>query len=172
MQDSHPSDGYPSLETFFRHNLWANSELFALCAGLTDAQLDTGIVGAYGTIRETLQHIADAEYSYWHRLTTGRPYRRPADAPPPTLADLQASIRTSGEGLIAVAPTVQPGDTVEVKWESDVTARAIPCSVILTQVINHATEHRAQIMATLTQLGIEPQELSGWTYFNDQTRAA
>lgn len=172
MQQPQPSTGYPTLDTLFRHNLWANRELFALCAGLSDAQLDTGIVGAYGTIRETLQHIADAEYSYWKRLTTGQPYRRPADAPPPTLADLQTSIRTSGEGLIAFAPTVQPDDTVAVKWESDVTARAIPCSVLLTQVINHATEHRAQIMATLTQLGIEPPELSGWTYFDAETHTA
>ena len=35
----------------------------------------------------------------------------------------------------------------------------------LTQVINHATEHRAQIMAILTHLGIQPPELDSWGYF-------
>lgn len=172
MQQTQLTNGYPSLDTLFHHNLWANTELFALCAGLTDLQLDTGIVGAYGTIRETLVHIANAEYSYWHRLTTGKPFRRPVDAPAQTMDELQASIRASGEGLIAVAPTVQPGDTVEVRWESDGAARAIPCSIILTQVINHATEHRAQIMATLTQLGVQPPDLDGWTYFDVQAHGA
>ena len=166
MDQPRTSATYPTLDTLFRHNLWANAELFALCAGLTDEQLDTGIVGAYGTIRETLVHIAGAEYSYWHRLTTGQPFRRPADAPPQTMAELQTSIRTSGEGLVAVAPTVKPDDTVEVKWQTDETTRAIPCSIILTQVINHATEHRAQIMATLTQLDIQPPDLDAWTYFD------
>ena len=32
---------------------------------------------------------------------------------------------------------------------------------------NHATEHRAQIMAILTQLGVEPRDLSGWAYFEE-----
>jgi len=35
-------------------------------------------------------------------------------------------------------------------------------------VINHATEHRAQIMAILTQLGIQPPDLDGWSYFEAQ----
>ena len=63
---------------------------------------------------------------------------------------------------------MQPADTVSVDWQG--TPRAIPSAVILTQVINHATEHRAQIMATLTQLGIEPPDLDSWTYFDTRDR--
>ncbi len=47
------------------------------------------------------------------------------------------------------------------KWRP----RDVPKTIILTQVINHATEHRAQVMAILTQLGIEPPDLSSWSYF-------
>lgn len=36
--------------------------------------------------------------------------------------------------------------------------------MVLVQAINHATEHRAQIMTTLTQAGVEPPSLDGWTY--------
>jgi uncharacterized damage-inducible protein DinB len=39
-------------------------------------------------------------------------------------------------------------------------------------VINHATEHRAQIMAILTQLGITPPELDSWSYFDYIYRSA
>jgi uncharacterized damage-inducible protein DinB len=165
MAENAPADlDHPTLDTLFHHNLWANARLFALCAGLTDTQLDTSIVGAYGSIRATLAHIANAEYSYWHRIATGQPFRRPEGAPAQSMADLQESIQLSGDGLIAAAPTIQAQDTVVVDWDG--TPRSVPKAVILTQAINHATEHRAQIMATLTQLGIQPPDLDGWSYFD------
>ena len=156
--------GYETINTLFSHNLWANTLLFEVCSGLNDEQLDTSIVGTYGSIRDTLKHIAHAEYSYWHRITTGRPYQRADDAPPQTVAELQESIQVSGKGLIEAAPKVQAKDTVEVNWQGK--PRAVPCAIILTQAINHATEHRAQIMATLTQVGISPPEIDGWSYFD------
>ena len=75
------------------------------------------------------------------------------------------SVRTTGAGLIEWAPKVQAGDTVQVDWDG--TPRDVPKTIILTQAINHATEHRAQIMAILTQLGIQPPELDGWSYFDE-----
>ena len=153
-----------TIDTLFRHNLWANTCLFELCAELSQDQLDASIVGTFGSIGDTLHHIAGAEYSYWYRVTSGQSYRRPAEASPQTMAELLESIRISGEGLIEVAPKVEAQETVEVNWEG--TSRAIPCTIILTQAINHATEHRAQIMATLTQLGVQPPDLDSWSYFD------
>ena len=40
--------------------------------------------------------------------------------------------------------------------------------LLLVQAINHATEHRTQVAAILTQLGIEPPGMDGWTYHEDQ----
>jgi uncharacterized damage-inducible protein DinB len=154
-----------TLTTLFGHNLWANLRLLEQCAALTSEQLDASISGAFGSIRDTLQHIVIAEQSYFSRISTGQPYRRPQDAPPLTLAEMMELVRTSGSGLIAWAPKVQASDTVQVDWDG--TPRDVPKTIILTQVINHATEHRAQIMAILTQLGIQPQELSGWAYFDE-----
>ena len=157
-----PSD---TLTTLFRHNRWANVRILERCAGLTDEQLDATIVGAYGSIRDTLQHIVTAERSYFSRISTGQPYRRPEDAPPLTLAEMTESVRTSGSGLIEWAPKVQAGDTVQVNWEG--APRDVPKTILLTQAINHATEHRAQIMAILTQLGIQPPDLDSWSYFDE-----
>ena len=157
-----PSD---TLTTLFRHNRWANVRILERCAGLTDEQLDATIVGAFGSIRDTLQHIVTAERSYFSRISTGQPYRRPEDAPPLTIAEMTESARTSGSGLIEWAPKVQAGDTVQVNWEG--APRDVPKTILLTQAINHATEHRAQIMAILTQLGIQPPELDSWSYFDE-----
>jgi uncharacterized damage-inducible protein DinB len=154
-----------TLTTLFRHNRWANVRILERCAGLTAEQLDATIVGAYGSIRDTLQHIVTAERSYFSRISTGQPYRRPEDAPPLTLAEMTELVRTSGSGLIEWAPKVQANDTVQVNWEG--APRDVPKTILLTQAINHATEHRAQIMAVLTQLGIQPPDLDSWSYFDE-----
>jgi len=157
-----------TLTTLFRHNRWANVRILERCAGLTDEQLAATIVGAYGSIRDTLQHIVTAERSYFSRISTGQPYRRPDDAPPLTIAEMTESVRTSGSGLIEWAPKVQANDTVQVNWEG--APRDVPKTILLTQAINHATEHRAQIMAILTQSGIQPPELDSWSYFDELER--
>ncbi len=158
-----------TLTTLFSHNLWANVRILERCAGLTSEQLDATISGAFGSIRDTLQHVVTSEQSYLHRIRTGQPLQRPENAPPLTLAEMLESVRTSGAGLIEWAPKVQAEDTVQVDWE-DGTLREVPKAIYLTQVINHATEHRAQIMAILTQLGIQPPELDGWTYIDEREK--
>lgn len=155
-----------TIATLFRHNLWANVRLFEVCAHLSDEQLDASVTGGYGSIRDTMQHIVNAERSYLQRITTGQPYRRPQGAPPLTMAEMQESIRTSGKGFIVAAPNVQARDSVAVDWEG--APRSVPCTILLTQAINHATEHRAQITAVLTHLGVEPPSLDGWTYFDSR----
>ena len=155
---------YTVLETLFRHHLWANLRLLNACKMLTDQQLQTSIVGGYGSIDDTLQHMVRSEYGYFMRVSTGEPYDHPSDAPPLTFAEMAESLRISGEGLIEWAPRVQPDTNVQVNWK-DGTSVSVPLAIFLTQSINHATEHRAQIMAILTQLGIEPPDLSSWSYF-------
>src|SRR3981081_2238003 len=53
----------------FRHNTWATLRLIEHCKGLGDEHLDATIPGTYGTIRETLRHIVEAEQGYLSTLT-------------------------------------------------------------------------------------------------------
>jgi len=124
-------------------------------------------VGGFGSISDTLQHFVRSERSYFSRISTGQPYRHPEGAPPLTFAEMAESLHHSGEGLIEWAPKVQATDSVEVQWDNEPLVH-VPKAVLLTQAINHATEHRAQIMAILTQLGIQPPDLDGWSYFEAQ----
>jgi uncharacterized damage-inducible protein DinB len=158
-----------TLTTLFRHHLWANLQLLAVCTRLTDTQLDATVPGTFGTIRSTLAHMTLAERSYFSRISTGQRYDHPADAPPLTLADMHASLHTTGQGLIDWVPNIQPDAIVQVQWEDGVTV-AVPLTIIVTQVINHATEHRAQILVILTQLGLEPPSLDSWSYFEAQRK--
>ena len=153
-----------TLTTLFSHNLWANVSMLEQCAGLSGEQLDATISGAFGSIRDTLQHFVRSEESYLYRIRTGQPLVRPEAEPPMTIAEMLESVRASGSGLIEWAPKVQAEDTVQVDWQ-DGTTREVPKSVYLTQVINHATEHRAQVMVMMTQLGLQAPDLDAWSYF-------
>ena len=155
-----------TLTTLFSHNLWANLRLLEKCADLTEEQLDASISGTYGAIQDTLQHIVTAERSYFSRISTGKRYDHPENMPPMSIPEMMAAARATGAGLVEWAPKVQTGDSVEIDWDG--TARIVPKAIILTQVINHATEHRAQVMATMTQIGVEPPDLQSWQYFEEQ----
>jgi uncharacterized damage-inducible protein DinB len=153
-----------TLTTLFSHNLWANKQLLEQCAKLSREQLDASAVGTYGSIRETLLHFVLAERGYFTRISTGERYHRPKDAESMTIPEMMASVEETGSGLIEWAGKVGAED--KVVMDSDGTPLEVPKTVILTQVINHATEHRAQIMVIMTQLGVQPPELDGWTYFD------
>ena len=159
-----------TLTTLFSHHLWANLRLLESCADLNSDQMAGSIPGARGSIRDTLEHITMAEQAYFARISTGQPYRRPDDAPPMTIADMIDSLRTTGEGLIEWASKVQAGDTVQLDWDGS--PREVPKTIILTQVINHATEHREQVKATMTEMGIEPPDLQSWSYFDEPDQGA
>jgi len=154
-----------TLTTLFSHHLWANLRLLERCAELSSKQLAATISGAYGSIHDTLQHIVRAEQSYFSRISTGQMYQQPEDAPSLTIAEMMESLRTTGSGLIEWAPKVQASDTVQLDWDG--TPREVPKTIILTQVINHGTEHRAQVTAILTESGIEPPDLQSWSYFDE-----
>lgn len=157
-----------TLTTLFRHNRWANLRLVEQCTQLSEEQLASALTGTYGSIRDTLQHMATAERSYFSRISSGQSVRRPQNAPPMTLQEIAESLRASGAGLVEWAGKVQADDAVEIAWEG--APRQVPKTILLTQAINHATEHRAQVMTILTQLGIQPPELDGWSYFDELER--
>ena len=156
-----------TLTTIFSHNLWANLRLLEQCAELTSEQLDATISGTFGSIGDTLQHFVRSEQSYLYRIRTGQPLHRPENAAPLTMAEMMESIQATGSGLIEWAAKVQADDVVQINWIDGI-IRDVPKAIILNQAINHATEHRAQVMTTLTQLGIQPPDLDSWTYFDEQ----
>lgn len=152
------------LVDLFRHNLWANLRLLDACANLNEAQLKASAVGTFGTIYNTLKHIVGAEQGYLIHLTGRSPETPLRREDNPDVATLRTHARRSGEGLIEVASTGPP-DVVHPEWDGQ--RWPVPAGLILTQAINHATEHRAQIMTILTQQGIEPPDLSGWAYVEE-----
>ena len=152
-----------TLATLYQHNLWANLLSLEACAKLTDEQLDATALGTYGSIRNTLLHLAGAEERYVTLLTSQpRPPSREREAFP-GFDGLQVLLTTSGEALIEIANNAQPTDILHGKNRNGEPFE-IAGSVLLTQAINHATEHRAHINVILTHLGVESPDLDAWAY--------
>jgi uncharacterized damage-inducible protein DinB len=106
-----------------------------------------------------------SQYSYLRTLTL--PLEERINPLTVAFVDLEESARLSGEGLLALArgdrnpfnSTLQTRDGHYVKpW------------VLMVQVINHATEHREQISSMLSNLGVTPPDLDGWS-FGEATQA-
>ncbi len=153
------------LVEMFRHNTWATLRLLDACAALDDAQLDATVTGTMGSIREILTHIAGAEERYAARFTGQRPAQVLEQAGFPGISALRRMIQTSGAVLGEQAATRQATELLTVQYDSK--TQQLPVGILLIQAINHATEHRAQIMTILTQLGIEPPDLGSWPYFDE-----
>src|SRR5687768_5268784 len=149
----------------FRHNTWANLKLLDACRNLGDEHFEANIPGTFGSIRDTLLHIVGAEVSYVQRVNGRLPGEPPEPGTFPSIDTLKHDVQWSGEELLQLALGATSTGVVEQTRRG--TNVKYPLVSLMTQVINHATEHRAQIATILTQQGIEPPDMSGWAYMDE-----
>ena len=165
MRETEPGDT-SVLTTLFAHNTWANLKLLDFCEGLSDEQLDATAIGCYGSIRETLLHIAGGEVDYVNLATD----RLPAVPLPsdqfPEFEVLKAGVRWAGDELLNLA-TAARADTIVRVTRPGEPIFEYPLAGLMVQVLNHSSEHRTQISTIITQLGIEPPAMSGWKYMRE-----
>ena len=162
MQETPHTDG-SVLTTLFRHNAWANLALLEFCQGLSDTQLDTTAVGCFGSIRDTLQHIVVAEISYVNRVTGATPPGKLAPGEFPGFDLLKDSVRWTSDQLLRLAFSAQNDTRVQQRLP-DQPLKQYPLASLIAQALTHSTEHRTQISAIITQMGMEPPDMSGWKY--------
>ena len=152
---------------FFKHNTMMNGRILDVCEGLNPAQLDATVDGTYGSLGATLVHTVNGQDSYVARLNrSARPDPLPED-PFTGFAVLRDRVARR-DGLLEQAARTLDGDrTIEVTDDDPVGTWTMPSDLLLLQAINHGTEHRSQIATMLTQLGVEPPAMDGWTFFFD-----
>jgi uncharacterized damage-inducible protein DinB len=110
-------------------------------------------------------HLLSAEEGYARALTGTSPTPLLKEFTTfPDLDLLRQRAGRSGEALIRVA---EQGDLSRILRLDGGTYDA-PAIIVVIQAINHAIDHRSQISTLLSQQGIEPPDLDGWSY-NDAT---
>lgn len=152
------------LQNLARHNVWATNIVIDFCIELDRETLDWTSPGTYGTIRHTLQHMIDAEAGYVHRLLQ---LERPTVWLEESNADL-AAIRTRANELAewTIAFLANDWDTEALGFGrgDDGVIFEIQADVFFIQMIHHGNEHRAHICTILGAHGIEPPEVSAWSW--------
>ena len=99
-------------------------------------------------------------------LEVPRPERLPEDPFP--WFDAVAERLAHGDGQLERAAATPDADRrVQVTGHDPPGTWSMAAPLFLLQAVNHSTEHRSQVATILTQLGIEPPSMDGWTYFFD-----
>ncbi len=178
----HPGRYHPRVSDLiadlYRQNEWANLRLIDVCRGLSDDQLDATAVGAYGSIRRTLMHIAFGEVNSVTLLGATPAHSVTREQPWVGFDALAQVVRATAAGLVERARAVG-GTTLVLPDDRGDPDRAyeIDANVLLIQAINHSTEHRSQVCTVLTTLGVLPRESGGetivdaWTWAEADGRA-
>jgi uncharacterized damage-inducible protein DinB len=151
-----------TLAEFIRYNNWANQQVLAVCQKLSDEQLAATMAGAYGTIRDTLEHIVRSEAGYAGLLTGTRPQPSFKWEDRPALAEMTAFAAQVGQALEDAAYHLGPTDQVFQEWNGR--KLHYEALAVFIQIINHGIEHRTNITTILSHDQQPRPDVDGWGY--------
>lgn len=147
----------------FRHHRWSNLTLIDFLAQLDDDQLALTVPGTYGSSLATIRHLISSNADYVHIIPdTPRVAQIPEAGPFEGWDALRAVADEVDSTLIAYADGIN--DDMFFVDIDDGEAFDLTRSMLLCQIIHHATEHRSQIRTTLAAHGITPPEISTWAW--------
>ncbi|ANL46192.1 MULTISPECIES: DinB family protein [Rhizobium] len=142
---------------FAAYNRWANAQVYAAAAALSDAEFRSDRGAFFGSLHRTLNHLMVADRIWMKRFT--------GIGEAPTTLDavlfeefdaLAAARRTEDERIIAWTGTLDEATLAGNFTYMPVTqqiAMTQPLWTALSHLFNHQTHHRGQCHMTLTALG-------------------
>ena len=146
----------------YRYNEWANRRILRAAAGLTPEQFLAATGLSWGSVRDVLTHALGAEWVWRMRLQHGEaPTRLLSPADFPTLEALvgrwqvemaEMSGYVTGLDEAALNSTVTYRNTKGQPFEGVLWR-------ILAHVVNHGTQHRAEVAHVLTGCGCSPGDM-------------
>ena len=153
-----------TLAEFIRYNNWANQQVLDACEKLNEDQLSATMSGAYGTIRDTLQHIIEGEAFYVKLLTGDRPKPPFQWEAKPGFDDVKKYADRVGTALVEAMNRVRPTDRVSEEDQGSIFR--YQALVVFIQIINHGVEHRTNITTILSAGQLTSPAVDGWGYFS------
>jgi uncharacterized damage-inducible protein DinB len=151
------SQAVEMLRTLYEYSGWARDRVLDAANRLDAAQLQTPIPGVYGSIHETLVHMAVSQWMWFERIQGRSPHEVPTGDDFADLAQLRAWWDTQHMASLAYLATLADTDLDRVIQYTNTLGQVYTRRVwhALLQVVNHQTEHRSQVAAMLTQQGVE-----------------
>jgi uncharacterized damage-inducible protein DinB len=172
-QAKSPTYALELLATLIDYCFWARDQLLTVINTLSDEQLrHADEKGVYGSILHTLAHMAISEWMWVQRCQGKSPTRLPKSEDFGALQELLDWWQVVHEMTVDYLNTLDDPDLdPQVTYTGpDGKTRTRRIWHMLLQVVNHQTEHRAQIGTMLGQMGLEVPQTDLVVYLSEQAR--
>jgi uncharacterized damage-inducible protein DinB len=148
------------LVDLYRHNAWANEQVFGLVLDAEHRFQDADAPGTRDTVKGTLAHLARVEYLYLTMIegkprSSVEPYEAYAAR---DLAWMRQHLRQLSERFIAFIESASP-EALARPLEMPVFDFPITARDGLLQVLTHSSQHRAQVLSWLSAQGVATPDL-------------
>lgn len=142
-----------------RYNIWQNGVIYGLCDGLPEAERTRDRGMFFGSLHNTLDHIAAVDRFILDQVEHGAAAAfQPGVVVHGDWAFLKR-VRDALDQRIVVLAQRCDADWLEGAFEVDSARfgrrRRIPRALYLMQMFNHQTHHRSQVTAELWKLGLD-----------------
>jgi uncharacterized damage-inducible protein DinB len=146
------------IQTMFEYNYALYDRIWESVMQLSEAQFNQDDPYAHGSLRNQLLHVAVVD-TRWFRGLRGDPNARHFDVDPADYAT-RTAVHTFFQEAATAAKTYVAGLN-EAMLEAVPAGIGMPQWQVLLHVANHGTDHRAEILRTLHDLGAPtfPQDL-------------
>ena len=161
------------LTFLYGYNDWANRRILAATARLTPEQFLSPTGLSWGSVRDVLVHALGAEWVWRVRLQLGEaPTRLLAPADFPTYAALAERWRHEAAALSEYIAGLSDAEINQVVTYRNTKGQQFEGVLwrILAHVVNHGTQHRAEVAHVLTGYGCSPGDVDLILFMREQER--
>lgn len=145
----------------FEYNDWANHRVWECVTPLTEEQLRRPCDYSIGSIHEQVVHQMGAEWLFLQRVQGISPTSIPEAGEYPTRDAIRQQwdgITSDWQPFLATLSDDMLDNTITFTSFKGRTQRTMPLWEALTQMLNHSTDHRAQTLSLIHQVGGKTQE--------------
>jgi uncharacterized damage-inducible protein DinB len=162
-----------ALSDLLAYDRWANHQYLDVIAKLTDEQFTRKLGGSFGSIRDTLVHLAWAEWLWAKRWQRNSPQVRATPDQFPTCESVRSYMKDVEEAQQRIFEHGQPDVmTVRIRYTN---LKQEVWEYTLEQMVHHLTMHsayhRGQLATLLRQMDVVPPTTDYLVYLDTQKSA-
>ena len=157
--------------TVLGYSYWARDRILAQVAKVSQEDYTAAPWLDYSSMRATLVHGLGSEAGYLARWQGGERDASINEEGLPTFAALRDRWTAEQAKMQAFLASLTDADTErEIRQLSRATGQetSSPLWALMTQCVNHATQHRSEVALMLTQLGHSPGDMDFSLYMREQ----
>lgn len=160
--------GAELIRTLYAYSAWANGRILDCAAELTHDQLFTSGVASFGSIRDTLVHAMAAQWLWLSRWKGVSPRALFSPDDYPDLASIRRRWEEVERDTHLFVGALDEDSLARVIAYTNTKGKpfAYPLWQLMLHQANHATQHRSENAAMLTQFGRSPGELDFVRYLD------